>query len=123
MVQSSASSPSASTEMHSPSTPEKFVDAPVDGGTSTQRQELDTRVDVDGDTNMPEVELGSPTPVGDMDSSSVGDDRKRTADVDVSDLERQIREDPMMDSLFVQSGTRMVLFDVMSAFTTSRRNR
>ena len=49
-----------------------LLDAPVDGGTSTQRQELDTRVDVDGDTNMPEVELGSPTPVGDMDSSSVG---------------------------------------------------
>ena len=97
----SASSPSASTEMHSPSTPEKFVDAPVDGGTPTQRQELDTRVDVDGDTNMPEVELGSVFSVGDMDSSSVGDDRKRTADVDVSDLEKQIREDPMMDSLFV----------------------
>ena len=32
----SASSPSASTEMHSPSTPERFVDAPVDGGASTQ---------------------------------------------------------------------------------------
>ena len=97
----SVSSPGASTEMHSPSTPERFVDAPVDGGTPTQGQELDTRVDVDGDTNMPEVGFGSPTPVGDMDSSSVGDDRKRTADVDVSDLEKQIREDPMMDSLFV----------------------
>ena len=50
---------------------------------------------------MPEVGPENPTPVGDMSSSSVGDDRKRTADVDVSDLERQIREDPMMDSLFV----------------------
>ena len=55
----------------------------------------------DGDTYMPEVSPENPTPVGDMSSSSAGDDRKRTADVDVSDLERQIREDPMMDSLFV----------------------
>ena len=95
--------------MHSPSTPERFVDAPVDGGTPTQGQELDTRVDVDGDTNMPEVGFGSPTPVGDMDSSSVGDDRKRTADVDVSDLEKQIREDPMMDSLFVHQEPECVV--------------
>ena len=111
----SASSPSASTEMHSPSTPERFVDAPVDGGTSTQRQELDIRVDVDGDTNMPEVEFGSPTPVGDMEPSSVVDDRKRTADVDVSDLEKQIREDPMMDSLsflFIRNQNGVVLCHV-----------
>ena len=97
----SASSPSASTEINSPSTPERFVDAPVDGGTSTHRKESETRIDVDGDTHMPEVEISNPTPVGDMEPSSVGDDRKRTADVDVSDLEKQIREDPMMDSLFV----------------------
>ena len=99
----SATSPSASTEMHSPSTTERFVDAPVDGGTSTQGKESETRtrIDVDGDTNMSEVESSSPTPVGDMEPSSVVDDRKRTADVDVSDLEKQIREDPMMDSLFV----------------------
>ena len=67
----SASSPSASTEMHSPSTPEKFVDAPVDGGTSTQGKESETRIDVDGDTNMPEVESSSPTPVGDMGNRQV----------------------------------------------------
>ena len=87
--------------MHSPSTPERFVDAPVDGGTSTQGKESETRIDVDGDAHMPKVESSSPTPVGDMEPSSVVDDRKRTADVDVSDLEKQIREDPMMDSLFV----------------------
>ena len=92
------SSPSVSTEVASPSTP---IDTPVEGDTPMQEQPVDTRVDVDGDTSMPEVSPEDPTPAGDMSSSSVGDDRKRTADVDVSELERQIREDPMMDSLFV----------------------
>ena len=47
----------------------------------------------------------------------LGDDRKRTADVDVSDLGKADTGRSDDGQLVCSSGTRMVLFDVMSAFT------